>query len=117
MPCRDYYDDHPELYFKEVTEPALKSQISFAESALCATLNALDRTLTKLGSGDFGPRDIYEIINYDDAGITEAELRKWHKEHKALDLKLRRAAEKQAALKQSALNKLTAEEKKALGLK
>jgi hypothetical protein len=117
MPCRDYYDDHPELYFKEVTEPALKAQVSFAESALCAALSTIEKMLTKQGSGDFGYRDVYEAIDCDDAGITEAELRKWHKEHKATDLKLRRAAEKQAALKASALKKLTAEEKKALGLK
>ena len=43
MPCRDYYDDHPEAYFRDVTEPALKRQVAFAESALCQTLAALEK--------------------------------------------------------------------------
>jgi len=29
MPCRDYYDDHPERFFKDVTEPALNKLVAF----------------------------------------------------------------------------------------
>ena len=115
MPCRDYYDDHPEQYFKDVTEPALKKRISFAESALCAALTTIETILTKQGSGDFGYRDAYDAIDYKEAGITEKELREWHKNHKKLD-KMHREDE-QRKLKASALAKLTPEEKKALGLK
>ena len=45
MPCRDFYDDHPHQYFKDVTEPALKKQIAFAESALCQALVALEHEI------------------------------------------------------------------------
>lgn len=48
MPCRDYYDDNPHAYFKDVSEPALKKQISFAESALCQTLVALEKCVIEL---------------------------------------------------------------------
>ena len=41
MPCRDYYDEYPLAYFRDVTEPALKKQISFAESALCQAMDAI----------------------------------------------------------------------------
>ena len=115
MPCRDYYDHHPEQYFKDVTEPALKKRISFAESALCATLATTEKLLEKLGTGDFGYRDVYEAIDYKEAGITEAQLREWHANHKLLDAQHR--VEEIKKLKASALAKLTAEEKKALGLK
>ena len=115
MPCRDYYDDHPQQYFKDVTEPALKKQISFAESALCAALASIEGMLTRQASGDFGYRDAFETIDYKEAGITEKELREWHKNHKKLD-KMHRE-EEQRKLKATALAKLTADEKKALGLK
>lgn len=115
MSCRDYYDDHPQQYFKDVTEPALKKQISFAESALCAALGTIEAMLIRQASGDFGYRDVYEAIDYKEAGITEKELREWHKKHKELDKKHR--AEEQKRLKASALAKLTEEEKKALGVK
>ena len=115
MPCRDFYDDHPQQYFKDVTEPALKKQISFAESALCAALGTIEKMLIKQGSGDFGYRDVYEAIDYKEAGITEVDLRTWHKNHKKLDKKHRE--EEKRKLKASALAKLTPEEREALGVK
>lgn len=110
MPCRDYYDDHPDQYFRDVTEPALKKQISFAESALCQTLAALEVAVGKA---------VYEVIDYEAAGITKADLVKWHKNHKKLDEQHRKEeAEKKrvANLKSKALAKLSAEERKALGV-
>ncbi len=118
MPCRDYYDDHPDQYFKDVTEPALKKQISFAESALCQTLEAFASFLyaAKMHTGDpeltLNPLD---LINYQEAGIKRTELEKWWKDHKALDAK-HREEERLKKLKKSALAKLSSEEKKALGL-
>ena len=107
MPCRDYYDDHPEQYFKDVTEPALKKQISFAESALCQTHAALEVAVGKT---------VYNVIDYDAAGITKAELVEWHKEHKKLDAQHRKEAEANN-LRETALAKLTLEERKVLGVK
>lgn len=119
MPCRDFYDDHPEQYFRDVTEPALKKQVSFAESALCQTLEAFNQFLllvarsTEDRSLSTNPLD---FVNYKEAGITRPALEKWWKNHKALDVKHREAARLQA-LKVAALSKLTDEEKKALGVK
>ena len=117
MPCRDYYDDHPEAYFRDVTEPGLKAQISFAESALCASLGALEAiskharatTDTKL------PRDFYDWIDFAEAGITKEALVSWHRKHVETDqLHRKQAADK---LKAQARAKLTDEEAKALGIK
>ena len=113
MPCRDYYDDHPQQYFKDVTEPALKKQISFAESALCQTLAALESVVMENGN-------FYDYIDFKAAGIKKADLIKWHKEHKELDAKHRdeeNAKKEKAALKKSALAKLTPAEREALGVK
>lgn len=113
MPCRDYYDDHPEQYFRDVTEPALKKQISFAESALCAALKAGEKLCE-------GKAHFYTHIDFADAGITSKELATWQKKHRELDEKHRaEEAEKKrvAALKKSALSKLSKEELKALGVK
>lgn len=114
MPCRDYYDDHPQAYFRDVTEPALKKQISFAESALCAALNALELQVLA-GSGGKGDSDkIYDLIDFESAGITQQELRDWRKNHAEMDKKHRE--QELAKAKQSALAKLSPLERKALGL-
>lgn len=104
MPCRDYYDDHPEQYFRDVTEPALKKRIAFAESALCALM----RASLKLRE------DIFEHVDWQDCGITKKELFKWQQEHEVRDAEIRKQehAKKIAA----ARAKLTAEELVLLGL-
>ena len=110
MPCRDYYDDHPGAYYAD-TIKGLQKQVSFAESALCAALRTIE--------GDYGI-DPADVIDCKDAGIKTKELSDWFKAHKELDAKHRaQEAEKKrvAELKKSALSKLTAEEKKVLGVK
>jgi hypothetical protein len=114
MPCRDFYDDHPEAYIKDIEVPALKKQISFAESALCQTLAALENVVMEK------PGSFYDYIDFKEAGITKAALVEWHTEHKALDEQHRaeaKAKKEKAALKKSALAKLTPEERNALGVK
>ena len=108
MPCRDYYDDHPEEYYAD-TIKYLRKQVSFAESALCATLAALEHTNDE---GSVAP-DFYDSIDYKAAGITKKELQVWHKKHKDLDAIKK---EQQKSLKDQALAKLTKEERKVLGL-
>ena len=115
MPCRDYYDDHPEAYFRDVTEPALKKQISFAESALCAALHALEHVDSLVETVSPKTGDFYDWLNFKEAGITKKDLVKWHKTHKELDKKHR--AEEEALLKASALAKLSPEERRVLGIK
>jgi hypothetical protein len=120
MPCRDYYDDHPNEYFKNVTEPALKKQVSFAESALCQTLRALEHVDNFVETISPKRGDFYDWINFEDAGIKKADLLIWHANHKSLDEKHRAedlVKKEKARLKKSALAKLTPDEKIALGLK
>jgi arsenate reductase-like glutaredoxin family protein len=112
MPCRDYYDDHPEKYFKDVTEPALKKQIAFAESALCQTLADFQRSLIELNAMHNNPLD---YIDYVKAGITRKELERWWKPHKKLDAQ-HREAERLKKIRESALSKLSEEERKVLGV-
>jgi len=115
MPCRDYYDDHPEAYFRDVTEPALKRQVAFAESALCQTLAALEKAIDSYNEEHGTNRNVLDQINYKEAGITRAQLSKWWENHKKLDAQ-HREQERIKQLKNAALAKLTAEERKALGL-
>jgi hypothetical protein len=116
MPCRDFYDDHPELYFKNVTEPALKKQIAFAESALCQALAALAHVDSLVETVSSKKGDYYDWINYKEAGITKSELVKWHKKHKELDAR-HREQERLKQVKEAALAKLSEEERRVLGVK
>lgn len=85
MPCRDFYDDHPEQFFKDVTEPALKKQIAFAESALCQTLAVLEYVVKTFTDDP----DFYGFINYTEGGFTREELVDWHTRHKEADARAR----------------------------
>lgn len=112
MPCKDYYDDHPEDYYRDVTKPALKKQISFAESALCGALTALERIIDEHNSGKrvaYGPA-IHQI-DFDAIGINVNDLYQWWENHKKLDKKHRKEE-----LRKAALAKLSKEEKDALGV-
>ena len=127
MPCRDYYDDHPEEYYgdrlkdKDAEIRQLKMQISFAESALCAALKVI--ALNAVPGAD--PLDYIDLV---DAGIVKKELKAWWVRHQALDRKHRKqqakreAAERKAAQKKAdqerlakeATSKLTPEQLSAL---
>ena len=115
MPCRDYYDDHPEAYFRDVTEPALKKQIAFAESALCQALIALEH-VDSLVKTVIPKKVFYDWINYKEAGITKSELINWHKNHCKLDAQ-HREQERLKQVREAALAKLSDEERKVLGVK
>lgn len=133
MPCRDYYDDNPAAYYgpkladKDAEIAKLRKQISFAESALCQTLAALDDLFEDAQCrGEF-----YDTIDFAAAGITKAELVKWHTRHKELDAKHRadelrrkaaaeakqKAAEKVKQERADARAKLTPAERKLLGVR
>lgn len=117
MPCRDYYDDHPQAYYgpqlasKEAEIEKLKKQISFAESALCATLKVVKN---------------FADLDLDEAGITQNELRDWWIVHQELD-RLHREEERQRKQheqlkmvnrikQQEALTLLSTEQQKLLGI-
>ena len=117
MPCRDYYDDHPEQYYRDVTQPALKRQIAFAESVLCqalATIEHMDKLIEELSQPK--QSDFYDWINFKEAGVTKAQVVKWHKDHKFLDARHREEA-RLKQVREAALAKLTPEERQVLGIK
>lgn len=114
MPCRDYYDDHPEEYYVD-TIRGLRDQISFAESALCAAIDAAE--------AQWGDSWI-DKIDCAEAGIDRQALLKWRQVHKELDKK-HRAAEQRKRMrklkhdqaKAAIISKLSEEERVALGIK
>lgn len=113
MPCRDYYDEHPEEYYAD-TIAGLRKQVSFAESALCQTLVAFEKFVNDVqGIVDI---DTLGLIDYKEAGITRSQLEKWWADHKRKDADSRRNREVQEKRK-AALAKLTDEERKLLGIK
>lgn len=119
MPCRDYYDDHPEQYYAD-TIAGLKKQISFAESALCAALNALEHVDGLVETVSPKQGDFYDWLNYPGSGIKKKELINWHTRHRELDAQHRREEERKAhehRIRNQALAKLSAEERKVLGVK
>jgi hypothetical protein len=124
MPCRDYYDDHPEEYYgakfrhKDDEIAQLRQKVSFAESALCLALNTVEQLLKGI-KHDFDDQiktDPLDILEFKEAGITRKELEQWWNKHKALDQK-HREEERLKKVKAEALAKLSAEERKVLGLK
>ena len=79
-----------------------------------------ERVLTALHEAH---TDIYELspkpldhINYAEAGITRKELERWWKQHKKLDTQ-HREAERLKKIRESALSKLSEEERKVLGVR
>lgn len=136
MPCRDYMDDNPSVYYgqqlnnKEAEIKRLNRKLSFAESALCAVLRAIENAgmdinqpykSTSLGS---------PMVDWKDAGITSKELADWFERHKKADAFIREKKAKEEAAKlakekkqqereakkQKALEKLTLEERQLLGV-
>ena len=111
MPCRDYYDDHPEQYFRDVTEPALKARIAFAESALCGLITAANN-LTE---------DLFDHVDWKNCGVERAELLQWYEAHMERERKienerLAKAHQERQAKIAKAKAKLTFEERELLGL-
>ena len=117
MPCRDYYDDHPQAYYSDnIAE--LKKQVSFAESALCLVLNTMEQLLHGI-KHDFDDKvktNPLDILEFEEAGITRAELDEWWIKHKKLDAE-HRELERLTKVREAALHKLSDEEKKVLGVK
>ncbi len=117
MPCRDYYDDHPEQYFKDVTEPALRARIAFAESALCMAMNTYVEAMFNETAIRETPKEtlfdqVYDHFDYESAGIDKAAFVRWHKEHIRLDVMHREEENKR--LLQASIAKLSPKEFAAL---
>ena len=116
MPCNDGgYSSHYEDYRKA------QKQNAWLESALCASMAALENLMKQNGCAH-----AYDIIDYKEAGIKRESLVMWHTEHKAKDAKRREREAKErkenaekakkAKAKKALLAKLTPEERELLGV-
>ena len=116
MPCNDGgYSAHYEDYRKAQKER------DWFESALCATMTALEDLMKQNGCAH-----AYDILDYKEAGIRRGDLIIWHEAHKIKDAKRREreAQERQEAIekakkakaKKALLAKLTPEERELLGV-
>ena len=123
MPCITYYDDHPED-IEGRSRSDLEKHVAFLESALCASLNALETVSKSAAETLYGEQhwqrlDFYNSIDYQAAGIKKSLLVGWHKLHKKQDAKYRAeeaARQAEAEAKRAALAKLTPAERKLLGV-
>ncbi len=103
MPCRDYEDDHRvhDAYDSEIR--ALKKQNDRLARIACKAMTELEKD----GHADF-------LLLEDD------EVRIWWAKHKEADVKAKAEREEKARLalvKKEALAKLSAEERRVLGIK
>lgn len=109
MPCSDGgYSDEVRVSRDDVREHTM------LESAMCGILTALENN-SVAGKLDF----FLDTVDWKEAGIKRKTLETWWRKHKKQDDE-RRAREAAALnkeqLKASAISKLTAEERAALGL-
>lgn len=113
MPCRsDGWETRPNFELAIAEE-----RIEFLEAALCAVMTQRANDL----GGD--PEDVYAGIDYNEAGITKKELKKWWEAHQAKDAE-RRARERQEKLEKQRMARerkkllamLTPEQRKLLGV-
>jgi hypothetical protein len=106
MPCRDEWASEQEIR-------ADYKELRLVQAGLCAVLSYLD-------SHQMAFPIMLQSINWKEAGISEKEFVGWWEAHKVED-RMRRereaAEDRKKKLRQSALDKLTPEEKKVLGLK
>lgn len=112
MPCRtDPYEEPytPRLYHGLTAEEL--------EATLCAVFTVLESI------GEVSGNKLQKVvmqINWLDAGVDSRKVHNWWKSHKEADNRRRayeEAERQKTELRNAALNKLTPEERKALGLK
>ena len=116
MPCRDWTATEVVSgeYLSKLTHRA-----TIAEAGLCAILTVMEKNMTEKTMTQY-----IDSIDWKEAGISKESFLLWWKEHKAEDAKRRKAEAKRASkekkkekLRETALSKLTDEEKKILGIK
>ncbi len=111
MPCRVEEDWEPRK------ETRHDMTIDDFEAVLCGLFTAMEKHPV---SGE-NMLDLWlSNVDWKEAGVQRREVKTWWRKHKAEDERRRRLEaeeRRKAELKASALNKLTAEERAALGLK
>lgn len=105
MPCSSDYGEPG--YSSSYERQRLSRELKERDAMLCAALTALDKL------------KIRDPINYEEAGVSKARFEEWWRDHKIKDERRRdreRALREAQRLKAVALGKLTAAERKVLGL-
>ena len=131
MPCRDYYDDHPQEYARQVQRAnetkidEQKRRLDDFARHLCFVCGALE----KIGGKNVW-KALKELPNTEEHGNAAAEIETWWIQHQKDDAaeaarleakrkareEIKRAKAEEAKKRNAALAKLTKEERKALGL-
>jgi hypothetical protein len=112
MPCRDYDDWRPEK------KTSHGMTFEHFEAAMCGILGVIEKT-----GNDTTPegrvRMLFNQVDWNEAGVPRRLVEIWWRKHKEDD-RLRREREEaertQQELRKIALSKLTADERRALGL-
>jgi hypothetical protein len=99
----------------------LRERLEFFKASLCASMTALDNavdTIRILRPAVYSD-NLFDFINWREAGIRREELMTWWENHQTEDLLRREVeakAQREAELRSSGMAKLSQEELKALGL-
>jgi hypothetical protein len=108
MPCLTIY---PDAYVREVEQKA-----AMVEASLCAVLRAIENAGVSIFTKPTSSSSI--LVDWAEAGVSRKQLSAWWEDHKREDAE-RIEREKKAAverrLRNSALSKLTVEERAVLG--
>lgn len=108
MPCRDYIPG-------EQDRRSDIKELSLIRASLCALLTVMEKNMTPDTFDQY-----IKSIDWKEAGVTKREFLSWWEDHKIEDEKRRKreAEEKrEKEIRKAALAKLSAEEKKILGIK
>ena len=106
MPCRDYLAEDQWRLEKD-------KEAAMVRASLCAVLTVLE-------DDDAAFAAVLKKIDWKEAGVTKREFLSWWEDHKIEDeqRRLREIKEsREKKIRKDALAKLTAEEKKLLGIK
>ena len=119
MPCRDYYSEGEELRMEQQATAKLKKQNDKLTRMLCAITTTIEE------EGELF--HFLTLTNWKESGVTEDEYREWWRRHKIEDAKRkeREREDRERMLdemvkeqkRKDALEKLTDEERKLLGVK
>jgi len=114
MPC---YDSGPSVTERILSKQQRVPNADMLKAMLCAVMTLIEQERGE----SLMRREIFDCIDYVEAGITKKEFMAWWKKHKSEDVARKHAAARQAEVFWRAQNKLdnlfTLEELAALGLK
>lgn len=109
MPCRDDWVDADQM---NADRRHATAELGMVTASLCAVMTRLEQFMPA--------KDFLAQVDWAEAGVLREDFDRWWKEHKAEDVKRRRAEAKErerVAAREAALAKLTPAERKLLGVR